>query len=59
MAGGCGLLTRIILGGVCDIINVRLEEKEPEGVLELRAGGERERSISQRSIFMSIITYIV
>jgi hypothetical protein len=41
--GGCGLVTRIILGGVCDIINVRLEEKEPERVLETRAERERER----------------
>ena len=37
------MLTRIILGGVCDIINVRLEEKEPEDVLETRAERERER----------------
>ena len=43
MAGGCGLLTRIILGGVCDINNVRREEKEPEDVLEPRAERERER----------------
>ena len=41
--GGCGLVTRIILGGVCDIISVRLEENEPEDVLEPRAEREREK----------------
>ena len=42
VAGGSGLLTRIIFGGVCDNINVRREENELGGVLTLRAG-ERER----------------
>ena len=42
MTGGCGLATRIILGGVCDIINVLLEEKEPDAVLEPRAKEERD-----------------
>ena len=55
MVGGCGLVTRIILGGVCDNINVRLEENDPEEVLEPRAERERERILFLHVLFEAIL----